>query len=277
MMSLGPIRGHIATARGRIGRAATIAGALGLAAGAFTTDFLPVTAGGAAVAGAYGLLWSVTLPKGHVRDIAAALYLAPGATLTILLVTERLTPGVHWWELAADAAWAVTVWVVRPARMARVIAGRERSLTPDAVEQAQQDTPTGLEAATDRHPLAAWWSEHAAADGGVAPGTVLEHIEVTGPESMTAVIRSTHPGTPVPTISTTRLSALLDWDEEDITVTKMSGRGAGVRRLTVGRTPQDAIDLYAHWAQNIAPKGMPGTTITGIRIVDADAGREVDA
>ncbi|MFE7526176.1 hypothetical protein ACFU7Y_10680 [Kitasatospora sp. NPDC057542] len=277
MMSLGPIRGRVATARSHLGRAATLTGTAGLATGAFTTDFLPATAGGAGAAIAYGLAWSATLPKDPVRDTATALYLTPAVTMAGLLVVERLVPGVHWWELAAGAAWAAAVWLIRPARMARVLAGREPSLTPEAVEQAQQDAPTGLEQATDRHPLAAWWSEHAAIDGGVAPGTVLEHIEQTGPQSMRAVIRSAHHGTPVPTISTTRLSALIDWDEEEITVTKMPGRGAGVRRLTVGRAPQDAADMYAHWAQHIAPKGMPGTVITGLRVVDTDTGREIDA
>ncbi|MFF3071030.1 hypothetical protein [Kitasatospora sp. NPDC057936] len=277
MMSLGPMRGRIAVARDRLGRAATLAGAGGLAAGAFTADLNLATLGGAGAAILYGLLWSATLPADPVRDTATALYLTPSATMAALFVTERLVPGVHWWEFAVDAAWAAGVWFVRPARMARVLTGREPSLTPDAVEQARQEAPTGLDPVGDRHPLAVWWSEHAADDGGVAPGTVLEHIEQTGPRSMTAVIRSTRPGTPVPTISLTALSALLDWDEEEITVAKMSGRGAGVRRLTVGRAPQQAADLYAHWAKNIAPKGMPGTTITDIRVVDVETGREVEA
>ncbi|MET8545536.1 hypothetical protein ABZW03_33610 [Kitasatospora sp. NPDC004799] len=278
MMSLGPIRGHVATARSHLGRAATLTGTAGLAAGAFTTDFYPATVGGTGAAILYGLLWSATLPKeAPVRDTATALYLTPAVTMAGLLVVERLVPGVRWWELAADAVWSVAVWLIRPARIARVMAGREPSLTPEAVEQARQDAPTGLEQAVDRHPLAAWWSEHAAVENGVAPGTVLEHIEKTGPQSMTALIRSAHHGTPVPTISTTRLSALLDWDEEEITVAKVPGRGAGVRRLTVGRAPQDAADMYVHWAQHIAPKGMPGTTITGIRVVDTDTGREIDA
>ncbi|MFG2904018.1 hypothetical protein ACGF13_02955 [Kitasatospora sp. NPDC048286] len=277
MMSLGPIRGRVATARSHLGRAATLTGTAGLAAGAVTTDFLPATVGGAGAAIAYGLIWSATLPRDHVRDTATALYLAPAVTMAGVLVVERLVPGLHWWELAAGAVWAAAVWFIRPARMARVMAGREPSLTPEAVEQARHEAPTGLDQAGDRHPLAVWWSEHAAVDGGVAPGTVLEQIERTGPQSMRAVIRSAHHGTPVPTISTTRLSALIDWDEEEITVTKMPGRGAGVRRLTVGHAPQDAADMYAHWTQHIAPKGMPGTTITGIRIVDTDAGREIDA
>ncbi|MEE1787735.1 hypothetical protein PUR71_33230 [Streptomyces sp. SP17BM10] len=277
MMSLGPMRGRIAVARDRLSRAATLAGATGLTAGAFTGDLGLVTVVGAGASVLYGLLWSATLPAGPARDTATALYLAPSATMAGLFVTERLVPGAHWWELAADAAWGATVWFVRPARMARVLAGREPCLTPEAVQEAREEAPTGLVPAGDRHPMAAWWSEHVAVEGGIAPGTVLEQIELTGPKSMKAVIRSARPGTPVPTISLTALSALLDWDEEEITVAKISGRGAGVRRLTVGRAPQDAADLYAHWAQNIAPKGMPGTTITAIRVVDTEAGREIDA
>lgn len=275
MMSLGPMRGRIAVARGYLGRAATLTGAAALTAAAFTGDWAGMTLAGTGAATAWGLLWSATLPPGRVRDIAGGLYLTPATSALVLFAAERLLyTGSPWW-LAADAAWTTGVWWGRPARAARVLVGREPSLTVEAVQEARDEAPAGLVPAVDRHPMAVWWSEHAAVEDGVAPGTLLERIEQTGPTSMTALIRSAHPGTPVPTISITRLSALLNWDEEEITVTKMSGHGAGVRRLTVGRAPQQADDVYGHWVQNIAPKGMAGTTITGIRIVEA--GREVEA
>ncbi|GAA1401534.1 hypothetical protein GCM10009639_43940 [Kitasatospora putterlickiae] len=276
MMSLGPVRGRLAVARDRIGRAATLTGALALTGTALNPAWYPASIGAAGAALGFGLLWSATLPAGQVRDTATALYVAPSAAMAGLLVTERLVHGLHWWELAADTAWTAAVWFVRPARLARVMAGREPSLTPAAVATAQQN-PIGAAPAEagERHPMAVWWSERAAIEGGLAPGTVLEHIEQTGPQSMTAVIRSARPGAPVPTVSITSLSALLDWDEEEITVAKIPGRGAGVRRLTVGRAPQQAADLHAYWAQHIAPKGMPGTTITAIRTVDLD--KQLDA
>ncbi|MFF2951797.1 hypothetical protein ACFVVU_10720 [Kitasatospora sp. NPDC057965] len=277
MMSLGPMRGRLAVARDRIGRAATLTGALALTGTALNPDWYPASIGAAGAALGFGLLWSATLPAGQVRDTATALYVAPSAAMAGLLVAERLVHGVHWWELAADTAWTLVVWFVRPARLARVVAGREPSLSPAAVETAQQAlAETGVPSDGERHPMAVWWSERAAVVGGVAPGTVLEHIERTGPQSMTAIIRSARPGAPVPTISITALSALLDWDEEEITVAKIPGRGAGVRRLTVGRpAPQHGADLHAYWAEHIAPKGMPGTTITAIRTVDLD--KQVEA
>ncbi|MEE1783054.1 hypothetical protein PUR71_09010 [Streptomyces sp. SP17BM10] len=270
MMSLGPLRGRIAVARGYVGRTATLATTAGLAAGALTTDPLPfaVTLGGAGAATAWGLIWSATLPSGRIRDAATALYLVAPAGAAGLLVTERLVHGLHWWELALDAAWAVATWKVRPARMARVLAGRERSLTPEAVQQVQEQQ--ALVPAGSTHPMSIWWAQRVAVEGGVAPGTVLTDVERAGEKALTALIRAAVPGTPVPTISITALSALLDWDEEEIRVEKVAGRGAGVRRLHIGTADQVALDPYAHWVKNIAPKGMPGTVITGVRIIDTD-------
>ncbi|MFE7524680.1 hypothetical protein ACFU7Y_03050 [Kitasatospora sp. NPDC057542] len=270
-MSLGPLRGRIAVARGYAGRTATLAGTAGLAAGALTDAPLPfiVTLSSAGAATAWGLIWSATLPKGRIRDAATALYLVAPVSAAGLLVTERLVHGLHWWELALDAAWAAATWKVRPARMARVLAGRERSLTPEAVQQVQEQQAAALVPAGSTHPMSIWWAQRVAVEGGVAPGTVLTDVERTGEKGMSGLIRATVPGTPVPTISITALSALLDWDEEEISVAKVAGRGAGVRRLTVG-TADQAVDPYTHWIKNIAPKGMPGTVITGVRIIDTD-------
>ncbi|MCG6500412.1 hypothetical protein, partial [Kitasatospora sp. A2-31] len=99
--------------------------------------------------------------------------------------------------------------------------------------------------------------------GGTAPGTVLEDVERTGPRAMRAVIRSVTPGTPVPDISIRHLSALMDVPEELIAVGPLPGRGASVRRLTVGQVIE--TDPGAYWAQQIAPHAMPGSVITGIR------------
>ncbi|MFB7672239.1 hypothetical protein ACFC26_12565 [Kitasatospora purpeofusca] len=272
MMSLGPLRGRIAVARGYVGRTATLATAAGLAAGALTTDPLPfaVTLTGAGAATAWGLVWSGTLPSGRIRDAATALYLAAPVTAAGLLVTERLVHGLHWWELALDAAWALATWKLRPARTARVLAGRERSLTPEAVQQVQEQQAAALAPAGSNHPMSTWWAQRVAVEGGVAPGTVLTDVERTGEKALTALIRAAVPGTPVPTISITALSALLDWDEEEIRVEKVPGRGAGVRRLTVGTAEQAVLDPYQRWVKDIAPKGMPGTVITGVRIIDTD-------
>ncbi|MDH6709866.1 hypothetical protein P3T27_006615 [Kitasatospora sp. MAA19] len=271
MMSLGPLRGRIAVARGYVGRTATLAGTAGLTAGALTADTFPfvVTITGAGTATVWGLIWSATLPKGRIRDAATALYLVAPVSAAALLVTERLVHGLHWWELALDAAWAVAVWKVRPARMARVLAGRERSLTPEAVQQVQEQQAAALVPAGSTHPMSIWWAQRVAVEGGVAPGTVLTDVERTGEKGMSGLIRAAVPGAPVPTISITALSALRDWDEEEIRVEKVAGRGAGVRRLTVG-TADQAVDPYTHWIKNIAPKGMPGTVITGVRIIDTD-------
>jgi hypothetical protein len=272
-MSLGPLRGRIAVARGYVGRTATLAGTAGLAVGALTTDTLPfaVTLGAAGAATVWGLAWSATLPAGRVRDAATALYLVSPVSAAGLLVTEHLVHGSpHWWEFALDAVWAVATWKARPARTARVLAGRERSLTPQAVQQVQEQQAAGLVTVGSNHPMSIWWAQRVAVEGGVAPGTVLTDVERTGEKGMSGLIRAAVPGTPVPTISITALSALLDWDEEEISVAKVPGRGAGVRRLSVGTADQAELDPYQRWVKHIAPKGMPGTVITSIRIIDTD-------
>ncbi len=220
---------------------------------------------------AWGLLWSATLPNGRIRDICAALYCAPPATAAALVLTERLVAGVHWWELALDVAWSVAVWVLRPARTARVLAGRERSLAPEAVQQHEEQQAQALVPAGSSHPMSLWWAQHIAVEGGAAPGTALRDVEQTGPSSLRALIVAAVPGTPVPTISITALSASLDWDEAEIAVSKVAGRGAGVRRLTIGTAPEEETDdPFEYWVKHIAPKGMPGTTITNIRVIDTD-------
>ncbi|MFJ1796535.1 hypothetical protein [Kitasatospora griseola] len=279
MLSLGPLRGHIAAARGHLGRTATIACAAGLTACALTTEAWPyaATLGGAGAATAWGLIWSATLPKGRIRDISTTLYCAPPVATVVVVIAERLVDGVHWWELALDAALPLAVWKWRPARTARVLAGRERSLTPEAIEVHQEQQAAALVPVGSTHPMSRWWAQHVAVEGGAAPGTVLLQVKQTGPKSLQAIIAAAVPGTPVPTISITALSARLDWDEEQITVSKVPGRGAGVRLLTVGTAPQaEVTDPFEYWVKHIAPKGMPGTTITGIRVIDTDQQKELN-
>ncbi|MCE0446807.1 hypothetical protein LT493_26115 [Streptomyces tricolor] len=135
-------------------------------------------------------------------------------------------PGIDWyWQLLADAGWTAVVLYVRPARLARVLVGREKSLTPEAIEQTQELLAADTDQAVPQHPMAAYWAQHVAIEGGAAPNTVLEQIERTGEESMTAVIRSTLPGKPVPKIDLLELSAAINWPEDDIAITPRAQAG----------------------------------------------------
>ncbi|WP_130800106.1 hypothetical protein [Streptomyces otsuchiensis] len=276
MHSLRASRGPLAVARDRTGRLLTAAGALTLGAGALTPDLYPLAAATAAGAAAFGAAWSLTLPTGRARDIATALYIAPALTHATIATTTHLVPGTHWWEITAAALWTGAVWWVRPARLARILVGREPSLVPAAIEEEDQEQQEQAAAAcpiipAGQHPVLTWWQQHAATDSGPATGTTLEDITQPAPGTLRATIRATTPGTPVPTISTTALSALMDIPEDDIRIGPVPGRGAGVRRLTVGRTPtttaDDGLSLADMWEQQIAPKGMPGTVITAVRAV----------
>ncbi|MFD8938587.1 hypothetical protein ACFV0R_25610 [Streptomyces sp. NPDC059578] len=268
MIRLGPLRGRFAPARNAVGRAATVAGTGALATGAFTHDlYTPAVLAALGCAG-WGALWSAALPRNAVGHTATALYLSPSLSMAALLTAQRIVPGIDWyWQLLADAGWTAIVLYVRPARVARVLAGREKSLTPEAIEQTEVLLAADTGPAGPQHPMAVFWADRVAIEGGAAPNTVLEQIERTGEESMTAVIRSTLPGKPVPKIDLLELSAAINWPEDDIAITPVPRQGAGVRRLTVGQAPEEAMDIHTAWEKLIAPKGMPATVITQIRTV----------
>ncbi|MFI8966961.1 hypothetical protein ACIGO8_33175 [Streptomyces sp. NPDC053493] len=269
MIRLGPLRGRFTLARNAFGRVATVAGTGALATGTLTHDFYGPSVLAALGCAGWGALWSLTLPRNAAGNTAMGLYLSPSVSMAALLTAQRIVPGIDWyWQLLADAGWTAVVLHVRPARLARVLAGREKSLTPEAIEQTQELLAADTDQAGPQHPMAAYWAQHVAIEGGAAPNTVLEQIERTGEESMTAVIRSTLPGKPVPKIDLLELSAAINWPEDDITITPVPKQGAGVRRLTVGQAPEEALDIYTAWEKLIAPKGMPSTVITAIRTVD---------
>ncbi|MFG2637936.1 hypothetical protein ACGFX8_29610 [Streptomyces sp. NPDC048362] len=269
MIRLGPLRGRFALARNAFARVATVAGTGALATGTFTHDFYGPSVLAALGCAGWGALWSLTLPRNAAGNTAMGLYLSPSVSMAALLTAQRIVPGIDWcWQLFADAGWTAVVLYVRPARLARVLVGREKSLTPEAIEQTQVLLAADTDQAGPQHPMAAYWAQHVAIEGGAAPNTVLEQIERTGEESMTAVIRSTLPGKPVPKIDLLELSAAINWPEDDIAITPVPKQGAGVRRLTVGQAPEEALDIYTAWEKLIAPKGMPSTVITAIRTVD---------
>jgi hypothetical protein len=273
MIPLGPLRGRGAATRNAIGRAATVGGGLAAAATTVAPHLYLYGLAGAGAGICCGALWALTLPAGRVRDSAAALYLAPSLSLAVLLTVGRFAHLVHWWELLADLAWTVAAWRWRPARVGRVLAGREPAATYDAFAQAME--PAAVRAPV--HEMSLWWQRRVAVDKGAAPNTELDLVEQTGLYSMQAVIRSTVPGAPVPAISVLELSALLNWPEDEITITPMPRQGAGVRRLTVGQAPADAgeLDPFAHWSARIAPKGMAGTRLVKINEINMD--KEIDA
>ncbi|MEU3520651.1 hypothetical protein ABZ770_36260 [Streptomyces sp. NPDC006654] len=269
MIRLGPLRGRFALARNAFGRVATVAGTGALATGTLTHDFYGPSVLAALGCAGWGALWSLTLPRNAAGNTAMGLYMSPPVSMAALLTAQRIVPGIDWyWQLLADAGWTALVLYVRPARLARVLVGREKSLTPEAIEQTQVLLAADTDQAGPQHPMAAYWAQHVAIEGGAAPNTVLEQIERTGEESMTAVIRSTLPGKPVPKIDLLELSAAINWPEDDIAITPVPRQGAGVRRLTVGQAPEEALDIYTAWEKLIAPKGMPSTVITAIRTVD---------
>jgi len=178
-----------------------------------------------------------------------------------LVAAEYLVAGAHFGgkapaEFAAIALWTGGTLLARPARVARRMVTPRPPAAPATVAPVVQYG----------HPAANWWAERVAAAGGPASGTVLEGIELTGERSMTAVIAAAEHGKPVPDISIRHLSALLDLPEDQITITPVPGRGAGVRRLRVGKATATQDDPATVWAERIAPMAMPGAVLTSVRV-----------
>lgn len=250
-------RRRLDTIRSGTGRLATAAGAAAAAAGMFIDTLTGTALVADAVLTLGGLaalrLWKI---DGHQKATASVLYTLPGVALAALLVAEQAVPGIHWWEALGLTVWTAGTWAVRPARVAR------QMVSPPPPAGPSTDLAPVEEPVVDAHPAALWWAQNAA---GAAPGTVLEDVERTGDASMRAIIRSTMPGEPVPDISIRRLSALMDIPEDDIAITPVPGRGAGVRRLTIGQA-EASLDPAAVWARRIAPVAMPGAVLVGVRV-----------
>ncbi|MGC4959718.1 hypothetical protein ACLQ2P_41530 [Actinomadura citrea] len=262
----GRLRRRTDVARSITGRVATVAGVGATAAVVAAPGALPIAlaATGLVTISGLGVLRLQMPHTGHQKATASVLYLVPGVSLGALLIGERLAAGASWdgtlpMQVLAMAVWAATTWLLRPARVARRMATPPPPPASDVVH-AEADQVTYA------HPAARWWAEQIATAGGPAPGTALQAIERTGQTAMTAVIVATAHGEPVPQISIRRLSALLDTPEDQIRISPVPGRGAGVRRLTIGTPDQESADPVAVWAEKIAPQAMPGAVLTGIRV-----------
>jgi hypothetical protein len=277
----GPRR-RLDAVRSMTGRVATVAGTAAAAAVLIHPGLAweAVVATGAITAVGAGILRLSAPFIGHQKATATVLYTVPGLSLAALVGGEAAVAGVSWggtvpMEVLAVAVWAGGTWLARPARVARRMVTPRPPAAPSA---AVMHTP-----AEYSHPAAQWWDERVAVKGGPAGGTVLEAIELTGERSMTAIIRAAEHGKPVPDISIRHLSALLDLPEEQIAISPVPGRGAGVRRLTVGPAATSAAaDPAAIWAERIAPKAMPNAVLTSVRVgkpgtTSADTTTPVDA
>lgn len=239
------------------GRVATAAGATAALAGMVAPAAAAVALPAAAVATGAGLvtLW-LGQPPGHQRATTAVLYLMPGVSLAGVLAAECLVAGIHWGEALAALVWSAATWLVRPARIARRMVSAPLPPPPAA----------SVKPVVDAHPAAAWWASRVAVDKGAAPGTLLTQIERTGETSMRAIICAAVAGQPVPDVSIRHLSALMDVPEDLISIGPVPGRGAGMRRLTIGASAAEETDPTTVWEERIAPAAMPGAVLTGIRV-----------
>ncbi|SOD67074.1 hypothetical protein SAMN06297387_12853 [Streptomyces zhaozhouensis] len=278
MPTIERVRGAIRATRDAAGRVATLTGTAALVATAATGPSpaavlvaLPTTA--AATAGGYAV--TVLSQRETPHWLARGLYLVPGVTLAIQLLAAQLVGG--WWQWGAAAVWTGAVWAVRPARWARdlispptAIAAEGESRIEEVYGIVQAPQPTAPEINLTgplEARVASFWAGYVAADGGPAPGTRLEQLEVSGPRQWAAHIVAPA-GQPVGTVSIPHLSALMDTPEDLITIGPVPGSGSGRRQIRVGTTGPDTF--AALWEQQIAPVAMPGTTITRVRLGTAD-------
>jgi hypothetical protein len=259
-------------ARAGAGRIATAAGAAVLAGGLLTDSvtgpglIAVVSVAGAGLA-ANAKIWRA---PASVKATAVAVYAAPHAGCAAVLVGERLAP-VGGMSLLVQAGvvalWSGATWFVRPGMLARELV--DEAIAQEAAEAAKESARPAAEVAVPDQaavsPAARWWAEQIATEDGIAPGTVLLEHQQVSPDCVAAVIGSKKRGTPVPEISTARLSAYMDMPEDLIEIGPVPGRGAGVRLLVMGQRPKPAEKNTAKtaesdeatWAQ-IAATAMPG-------------------
>lgn len=267
-MSPSRLHDDVARVRDWSGRAGTVAGAAALTAALFTPQALPTTAPWIIGATAAGIATTIRPWRSHIPGLLPTLYAIPSTVLLGEMIAFQAVDGVHLAEVTAAAAWTTGVWWLRPARLATDLA--QKATPPPATEVVIPDA-TAIDltkAGTPEDRLAAFWQQHLAHDNGAAPGTHLENITVHGPRDFRVEIVAPT-GQPVPTISTARLSALMDIPEDLIHIGPVPGRGTGRRELAVtptpdGDTPQ-ALDLLTAWDTHIAPKAMPGARIIAVR------------
>ncbi|MDW6061346.1 hypothetical protein SAZ11_29180 [Streptomyces sp. FXJ1.4098] len=184
-----------------------------------------------------------------VKPVAMMVYASPHAGMAGVLVAERLASGdvARLVEGGAVAAWTAGVWWIRPASLAKRIA-RARP----AEDQPQETAPAVVDQVpTD--PAARWWAENVAREDGIAPGTCVIATQRIDADRTAAVIAATTPGEPVPEISITRLSALMDRPEELISIDPIPGRGAGLRMLTVGKKREAPADTWTEISRSALP------------------------
>lgn len=249
-----PLRTYIDTVRGRIGRVATAAGAATLTAGLFTDAVTQPSLTVALGAALLGVGFSPRLMAAHekVKPVAMMVYASPHAGMAGILVAERVASGdvARLVEAGAVAAWTAGVWWLRPASLAKRIA-RARPAA-EAITQPQEAAPAAVDQVpTD--PAARWWAENVAREGGIAPGTCVIATQRIDADRTAAVIAATNPGEPVPEISITRLSALMDIPEELISIDPIPGRGAGLRMLTVGKKREAPADTWTEISRSALP------------------------
>ncbi|WP_431771930.1 hypothetical protein [Streptomyces cucumeris] len=247
-----PLRTYIDIARDRIGRVATAAGAATLTAGLFMDAVtLPgmTAAVGAALLGA-GFSPRLLAAHQRVRAIAMMVYASPHAGMAGILVAERVTSGgvARLVEAGTVAAWTAGVWWIRPALLAKRIAQPWPS-----DEQHQEVVPAVVADQVPADPAARWWAENVAREGGIAPDTCVIATRRIDAGRSAAVIAATTRGEPVPEISITRLSALMDIPEELIAIDPIPGRGAGLRMLTIGKKGEASADTWTEIARSALP------------------------
>ncbi|MFJ5026113.1 hypothetical protein [Streptomyces goshikiensis] len=261
LLSVERIRAALIRTRELSGRVATMGGAAVLVS-ASVTPVAAVALIPAALGCGCGFLMSVAPHQSPAW--LKGMYLSPFLTLTAGTLAFQVVPGMQMWELAAVAAWFGITWWVRPSQWARQTAPALAKVSGDTVAgEVLTPTPEVLTSGPLEARLASWWAAAAAVPGGIAPGTWLEQLRVAGPHDWSAQIVAPA-GHPVPSVSTERLSALIDAPAELIHVNAVAGSGAGRKQITVGRTAA-ATDFPSVWAHQVAPTAMPGAQVIRIR------------
>jgi hypothetical protein len=216
--------------RARLERTIYGAATLGITLAPDNPDLWPLhlTAGVTAI-GAFSWLYG-RWDDGGFGLLKASQRALPWLTGAGLYLADLLTPGSHWWEYAADAAWGLAMGVTAPVT---------KSLNLHALLPATDDTPA-LEAAPEQAQRPATYGEYRSWEWDTAKTTGTTRLvgvrqyQEGRPDFHGIVIAEQ--GQAVPDLNATALAAVFDLPPGTVTLQLIEGSGPGRKLLAAQPT-----------------------------------------
>ncbi|MGW4806403.1 hypothetical protein [Kitasatospora sp. NPDC004272] len=268
-------------------RAAHLAAAVAVAAGAQCYDGPGAVLGGVGALTAAGLwLYSKSKPVGsdgidHMRLLRSSQRAVPVlgySGIYLADVVQSLHGGLAWWQIAVPAAWgALMAWTAPITRSRGLRAQALPSPNGTVGDRAPGDYPGFL----------AWLWTRAERTAGTRL-VAVEQMRADRPDFEAVIVAQQ--GREVPKLTPEALAAVFDFPVGTVELRAVRGSGPGRMRLIArptlpAMTDQDAADFPSFWEERVCGDGgaAPGVEIVRYRVeadrivaqVQAPIGREI--